>query len=92
MLKWHIQKYADPLVHSIWSWLETEMYWIRIAVGSDVCHWGCASTVLQTGVSPAVYGTVYNKEPLKSFDKSSTESRLRASFCRDIAMLVQKAT
>ena len=33
------------------------------------------------------------KEPyFKSFDKNRAYSRLRASFCRDIAMIVQKAT
>ena len=37
-----------------------------------ICHRGCAYTVIQTvqrhRVYSAVYGTVYNKEPLKSFE------------------------
>ena len=40
--------------------------------GSDICHRGCAYTVLQTvqrpGVCSAAYGTVHYKEPLKSFE------------------------
>ena len=67
---------------------------VQIPTGSDVCHWGCVFTVIQTvqrpGVYSAVYGTVHNKEPLKSFDKSREHSRLRASFCHDIAMIMQK--
>ena len=51
------------MAHSIMLWL-----------GSDVCHRGCACTVLQTvqrhGVCSDVYGTVHYKEPLKLFDKS----------------------
>ena len=43
-------------------------------LGSDLCHRGCAYTVLQTvqrnGVYSAVYGIVHLIEPLKSFDKS----------------------
>ena len=63
--------------HSIRLWLETQRYWVRIPVGSDVCHQSCVSiyTVLQTvrkpGVCSAVYGTVHYEEPLKSFDNSS---------------------
>ena len=38
-------------------------------IGSDVCHRGCAHTVLLTvqraEVYSAVYGTVHYKEPLK---------------------------
>ena len=60
------------------------------------CLRGCAYTVLQAvprlGVCSAVHGTVYNKEPLKSFEKSRAQSRLRAPFCSDTAMIVQKAT
>ena len=48
-------------------------YRVRIPTGSDVCHRGCAYTVLQTVQMPvvcsAVYDTVHYKEPLKSFDK-----------------------
>ena len=61
------------MAHSERSWLETRMYCVRIPAGSDVCHWGCAYTVLQTvqmpGVYSAAYGTVHYKEPLKLFDK-----------------------
>ena len=46
----------------------TEGYWIRIPARWDVCHRGCAYTVIQTvqmpGVCGAVYGTVYYREPL----------------------------
>ena len=56
--------YSDRL------WLKTQRYLVRIPAGSDVCHRGCAYTVLQTvqrlGVYSAVYDTTYNKEPLKS--------------------------
>ena len=57
------------------------------------CHRACVYTVLQIvqkpGVCCAVYGSVHYKEPLKSFEKSRALSRLRASFCRDIATIVQ---
>ena len=47
-------------------------YQVRIPVGPDICHCGCAYTVLQTvqrpGVYSAAYGTVHYKEPLKSFE------------------------
>ena len=43
--------------------LEIQKYWVRIPVGSDVCHWGSASTIIQTAQSPgmcsAAYGTMY---------------------------------
>ena len=42
-----------------------------ILFGPDICHRGCAYTVLQTvqryGVYSAAYGIVHYKEPLKSF-------------------------
>ena len=45
-------------------------YQVRIPVVADICHRGCAYTVLQTlqrrGVYNAAYGTVQYKEPLKS--------------------------
>ena len=82
--------------HSVLVVAQNSRYWVRIPAGSVVCHRGCAYTVLQTFqrhvVYSAVYGTVHYKKPLKSFDKSEAQSRLRASFCRDIAMIVQKAT
>ena len=44
---------------------------VRIPVGTDICHRGCAYTVLRTvqwpGVYSAAYGTVHYKEPLNSF-------------------------
>ena len=47
------------MAHSIRLWLETQSYWVRIPVELDVCHRGCAYTVLQTvqraGVCSAVY-------------------------------------
>ena len=43
-------------------------------------------------VYSAVYGTVHCKEPLKSFDKSRYSPGFGLSFCRDIIMVVQKAT
>ena len=50
--------------------------WPTIKPTLDVCHRGCAYTVLQSvqraGVCSAVYGTVHYKEPLNLFDKSGT--------------------
>ena len=47
-------------------------YQVRNSVGTDICHLGCAYTVLQTaqrhGVYSAAYGTAHYKEPLKSFE------------------------
>ena len=64
--------------------------------GWDVCYRVCAYTGLQTvqrpGVCIAVFGAVHYKKPLKPFDKSRALSRLWAFFCRDIAIIVQKAT
>ena len=60
------------MAHSIRLWFETQRYWFRIAVGSDVCHRGCVYAVLDTvqkpGVCSVVHGSVDYKEPLKSFD------------------------
>ena len=81
------------MAHSYRLGLVTSGYQVRISVGTDICHRGCAYTVLQTvqrhGVYGTAYGTVHYKEPLKSFE---IRVGLRASFCRDIAMIVQKAT
>ena len=49
-------------------------------------------TVQRPGMSSVVYVKKHYKEPLKSFDKSRVWSRPRASFYRDSAMIVQKAT
>ena len=50
----------------------------------------CNQIVQMHGVYSATYGTVHYKESFKSFEIEA-QSRLRASFCRDIAMIVQKA-
>ena len=82
---WH----QAPMACSFRLWLGSQKYWVRIPVGSDVCHRGSAYTMLQNfqrpGVYIAVYGSVHYKKNW-SFDKS------RASFCRHITMIVQKAT
>ena len=77
---------------------KTLMYWVRVPAGSDVCQISCAYTLLQfvqmTRVCNVINSrhTVDCKEPLKSFNKSREEFRLRIFFCRDIAMIVQKST
>ena len=85
-----------PMAHSIRLWLEIQRYWVRIPTGSDVYYRGCSYTVLQTVQMPwvcsVVYSTVHCKEPFKLFDKSWAYSRLQASFCHKIAMIVQNAT
>ena len=59
-----------PMAHSYRLGLVTCVYQVWIPVGTDICHRGCAYTVLQTvqrnGVYSAAYGTVHYKEPLKS--------------------------
>ena len=61
-----------PMAHSYRLGLVSWRYQARIPVGPDICHLGCAYTVLQTvqrhGVYSAAYGTVHYKEPLKSFE------------------------
>ena len=58
--------------HSYRLGLVTWRYHVRIPVGPDICHRGCAYTVLlnvqRPGVYSAAYGTVHYKEPLKSFE------------------------
>ena len=48
---------------------------VRIPVGPDICHRGCAYTGLQTvqrsGVYSAACGTVHYEELLKSFEIKS---------------------
>ena len=60
------------MAHSVLLWLKTQRYGVQIPTGLDFCHRGYAYTVLQTvqqsGVCSAVYDTVHDKEPLKSFD------------------------
>ena len=62
---------AGPMIHSYRLGHVTWRYQVRILVGPDICHRGCAHTVFQTvqrpGVYGAAYGTVHYKEPLKSF-------------------------
>ena len=66
---------AAPMAHSYRLGLEIRKYQVRIPVGPDICHRGCAYTVLQTvqrpGVYSAAYGTVHYKEPLKSLEIKS---------------------
>ena len=66
------QRQPAPMAHSYRLGLVTWGYQVRIPVGTDICHRGCAYTVLQTvqrhGVYSAAYGTVHYKEPLKSFE------------------------
>ena len=61
-----------PLADSYRLGLVTWRYQVRIPAGVDICHRGCAYTLLQTvqmnGVCCAAYGTVHYKEPLKSFE------------------------
>ena len=56
-----------PMAHSYRLGLATWMYQVRFP---DICHRGCAYTVLQTvqrlGVYSAAYGAVHYEEPLKS--------------------------
>ena len=69
------------------------MYQVRIPVGPDICHRGCAYTVLQTvqrhGVYSAAYGTVHYKEPSKSFEiivgHSPALGFLLSRYCHDCA-------
>ena len=61
-----------PMAHSYRLGLATWRHQARIPVWPDICHRGCAYTVLQTvqrpGVYSGAYGTVHYKEPLKSFE------------------------
>ena len=61
-----------PMAHLYRLGLVTWGYHVRIPVGTDICHHGCAYTVLQTvqrhGVYGAAYGTVQYKGPLDSFE------------------------
>ena len=72
IIRWVSQVLPAPMAHSYRLGLVTWGYQVRIPVGTDICHRGCAYTVLQTvqrhGVYSAAYGTVHYKEPLKSFE------------------------
>ena len=65
-----------PMAHSYRLGLVTWGY--RVRIGADICHRGCAQTVLQTvqrhGVYSAAYGTVHYTDPLKSFKKREGHS------------------
>ena len=58
-----------PRTSLLWGHFVTWGYQVRIPVRMDICHRGCAYTLLQTvqrhGVYSTVYGTVHYKEPLK---------------------------
>ena len=60
------------MAHSYRLGLVTWRYQVRIPVGPDICHRGCAYTVLQSvqrhGMYSAAYGTVHYEEPLRSFE------------------------
>ena len=60
------------MAHSCRLGLVNLWYQVRIPDGTDICHRGCAYTVLQTvqrhRVYNAAYGTVHYKEPLLSFE------------------------
>ena len=62
----HLQQYVNILLNVLC------LSCVRIPVGPDICHRGCANTVLQTvqrhGVYGVAYGTVHCTEPLKSFE------------------------
>ena len=59
------------MAHSYRLGLVIWRYQVQIPIGPDICHRGCAYTVLKTvqrpGVYSAAYGTVHYKERLKSF-------------------------
>ena len=60
------------MAHSYRLGLVTSRDQVRIPIRPDICHCGCAYTVLQTaqmpGVYSAAYSTVHNKKRLKSFE------------------------
>ena len=76
------------MAHTYRLGLVTWGYQVRIPVGTDICHRGCAYTVLQTaqrhGVYSAANGTTHYKEPIKSFEIRVT-GFLRSRYCHDCA-------
>ena len=48
-----------PVAHSYRLGLVTWKYQARIAVGADICHRGCAYTVLQTVQEDGVHRATY---------------------------------
>ena len=63
-------QWPAPMAHSYRLGPVTWRYQVRIPIGPDICHRGCAYTVLQTVQMPVVYcegnGTMHYREPLKS--------------------------
>ena len=61
------------MAHSYRLGLVAWGYQVRISVGQDICHRGCAYTVFKTvqrhGVYSDAYGTVHYQELLKSLEK-----------------------
>ena len=72
VLRFLVNTWPAPMAHSYRLRLVTWRYQDWIPVGPDICHHGCAYTVLQTvqrpGVYSVAYGTVHYKEALKSFE------------------------
>ena len=60
------------MAHSYRLGIVTWSYQVRIPIRSDICHRGCAYTVLQTVQRPRVYSaaydTVHYKGTLESFE------------------------
>ena len=52
------RRHRAATAHSVQLWLETQRYWVRLPVGSDVCHRGCAHTVFQTVQRPELKTTI----------------------------------
>ena len=77
------------LAHSYRLGLVTWRYQVRFLFGPDICHRGCAYTVLQTvqknEVYSAVYGTLHYQETLKSFEIRVGQSPGSGLPCGDIA-------
>ena len=69
VIRWYFRTRPALMAQSYRLQLVTWNSQLRILVGPDICHRGCAYTVLQTvlrpGVYSAVYGAVHYKEPLK---------------------------
>ena len=47
--------WSAPMAPSVRLWLETQRYWVRIPVGSNIRQRGCAFTVLETIQKPGQY-------------------------------------
>ena len=62
------------MAHSYRLGLVTWRYQVRIPVAPDICHCGCAYTMLQTVQRREVYSAVHYIEPLKSFEMRAGHS------------------